>query len=130
MVQIEDPAFTIRIDPPRKYVEIAMFGHWDETTTRRFETELRRLLPALPAGGCRIGDQVTLFDNTGYLVQSQDVLAQLGRMVADPSIGSRRIAVLASSTLIKLQTRRIAPGYGLFADREEALQWLFEPDAA
>jgi hypothetical protein len=50
-------------------------------------------------------------------------------MAADPSIGSRRIAVLVSSTLSKLQTRRIAPGYGVFDDREEAMSWLFEPDA-
>lgn len=129
MAQFDDPAFTIRIEPERKFVEIRMFGHWDDATARRFNSDLRRLLPALPAGGCRIGDQNTLFDTTAYAVQSQEVLAQLAGMAADPSIGSRRIAVLVSSTLVKLQARRIAPGYGLFDDRAEALRWLFEPDA-
>jgi hypothetical protein len=129
MEQIEDPAFTIRIDAARKYVEIGMLGLWDDVIAKRFERELRCLLPALPKGGCRIGEQNTLFDSTAYLVQSQDVTARLAGMAADPSIGSRRIAVLVSSTLSKLQTRRIAPGYGVFDDREEAMSWLFEPDA-
>jgi hypothetical protein len=129
MEQIEDPAFTIQIDAARKYVEIGMLGLWDDDAAKRFERELRCLLPALPKGGCRIGEQNTLFDSTAYLVQSQDVTARLAGMAADPSIGSRRIAVLVSSTLSKLQTRRIAPGYGVFDDREEAMSWLFEPDA-
>lgn len=129
MALLDDPEFTIRIAPARNYVEIIMRGYWDDATMKRFDSELRRMLPALPAGGCRIGEQNTLFDTTAYAVQSQDVLAQLGTMASDPSIGSRRIAVLVSSVLNKLQTRRIAPGYGLFSDREAALQWLFEPDA-
>ena len=128
MVLLDDHDFTIRIEPARKFVEITMRGHWDEATIRRFGHELRNLSRALPAAGCRIGEQNTLFDTTGYAVQSQEVLAQLGALAADPSIGSRRIAVLLSSTLIKLQARRIAPGYGLFSDREAALHWLFAPD--
>jgi hypothetical protein len=127
MAQFDDAAFTIRIEPARKFVEISLRGYWDDATMKRFDSELRRLLPALPAGGCMIGEQNTLFDTTAYAVQSQDVLAQLGIMAADPSIGSRRIAVLVSSTLNKLQTRRIAPDYGLFSDRDEAMRWLFEP---
>lgn len=124
-----DPEFTVRIEPERKYVEIVMRGYWDDATMKRFEAELRHLPRELLAGGCRIGEQNTLFDTTEYAVQSQEVLAQLGAMAADPSIGSRRIAVLSASALNKLQTRRIAPGYGVFGDREEALLWLFEPDA-
>ena len=129
MPRIEDPAFTIRIDAPRKYVEISMVGLWDDATAQRFERELRGLLPALPQGGCPIGEQITLFDTTDFPVQPQDVSTRLAGMAADRSIGSRRIAVLVSSTLSKLQTRRIAPGYGVFDDREEAMRWLFEPDA-
>lgn len=129
MAQIEDPAFTIRIDAPRKYVEIRLRGQWDEATARRFERELRAALPALPRGGCPIGAQNTLFDSTEYAVQSQDVSAVLAGMAGDPSIGSRRIAVLVSSALSKLQTRRVAPGYGVFDDRDAAMAWLFEPDA-
>ena len=129
MAQITDPSFTIRIDAPRKYVEICLLGLWDDATAKRFDRELRRLLPALSAGGCPIGEQNTLFDSTGYAVQAQDVSTRLAGMAADTSIGSRRIAVLVSSTLSKLQTRRVAPGYGVFDDRAEAMAWLFEPDA-
>lgn len=128
-MQFDDPDFTIRIEPARSYVEIVMRGYWDEATVQRFYGELRRLPPILAAGGCRIGEQNTLFDTTAYAVQSQEVLAQLSAMVEDKSIGSRRIAVLTASALNKLQTRRIAPGYGVFSEREPALAWLFEPDA-
>ncbi|MCW3849333.1 hypothetical protein OF829_19005 [Sphingomonas sp. LB-2] len=128
MPRLDDPSFTIRIEPARKFVEIGMRGYWDAATIQRFDSELRRLLRALPVGGCRIGEQVTLFDTTQYAVQSQEVLAKLAGMAADPSIGSRRIAVLVSSALVTLQTRHIAPGYGVFTDRGEALAWLSEPN--
>ena len=61
-------------------------------------------------------------------MQPQEVPSQLGGMAADTSIGSRRIAVLVSKTLTKLQVRRIAPDYGLFSEWEEAMRWLFEPN--
>jgi hypothetical protein len=50
MEQIEDPAFTIRIDAARKYVEIGMLGLWDDVIAKRFERELRCLLPACQKG--------------------------------------------------------------------------------
>jgi len=128
MTQLNDPAFTIRIAPARKFVDIIMFGHWGAATMQHFDSELRRLLPALPAGGCRIGDQNTLFDTTDYAVQSQDEMEQFGGMAADKSIGSRRIAVLVSKSLAKLQVRRIAPDYGVLTERDEATRRPFEPD--
>ena len=128
MEKINDPAYKILIDPPRKYVEVHMIGLWDAATVQRFDRDLRRLLPALPKGGCRMGEQITLFDSTAFPVQPQDVSAHLAGMAADRSIGSRRIAVLVSGVLNKLQTRRIAPGYHIFDDRNEALAWLAEPD--
>lgn len=129
MSQLDDSAYTIHIDPARKFVEISMRGHWDDATIKRFISDLRQRLQALPAGGCRFGEQNTLFDTTAYAVQSQEVLAQLGNLASDPTIRSRKVAVLVSSMLIKMQARRIAPRYGFFEDRDEALRWLFEPDA-
>ncbi|MFN3675086.1 MAG: hypothetical protein ACK4TC_03835 [Sphingomonas pseudosanguinis] len=119
-----DPLFTIRIEPVRKFVAIVMRGFWNKDDLDRFDRTLRRILPNLRSGGCAIGDQVTFFDLSSYQVQSQDVLTGLAAMATDPSIGSRKIAVVLSSGLLKLQARRVAPVYGLFDDRDEAMAWL------
>ncbi len=121
-----DPSFSIRIDPPSKFVEIHMKGFWGEAEFARFNTTLRAMLPALPAGGCAIGEQVTLFDLTAYQVQSQAVFVSLAQMASDQEIGSRRIAIVLSSGLLKLQARRAAPGYEMFQERGSAMRWLQE----
>lgn len=124
----DDPAFTITIDPGRRYVELRLVGLWDDAAAARFERQLRAVLaPALNRGGCAIGEQVTLFDNTDFAVQPQDVTQRLGQMALDASIGSRRIAIQLNSALSRVQARRVAPDYALFSDRDEALAWLFEP---
>jgi hypothetical protein len=131
MEQIEDPAFTIRIDAARKYVEIGMLGLWDDVIAKRFERELRCLLPALPKGGCRIGEQNTLFDSTAYLVQSQDVTARLAGMAADPSIGSRgdELAVRAGRLTARHYSRWITEGLDELAARAVGKRSMSEPTA-
>ena len=125
----EEPNFGILIDGRRRYVELRLSGHCDMPIAQRFESTLRQLLgPGLARGGCRIGEQVTLFDTSDFPVQSQDVLALLAGMAADRSIGSRRIAMILHSPLAKMQARRVAPDYAVFGSRADALQWLSEPE--
>lgn len=121
------PAYTIEIDSARRFVEIALIGLWDSATIASFDADLRRSLRVLPAAGCPIGQQLTIFDLTAFIVQVQDVATMFGGMAADPTIASRRIAVLVTAPLLKMQARRVAPGYGLFDDRAQALAWLFAP---
>ena len=123
-----DTVFTIRIEPARKFVDIVMRGFWSAEDFERFNATLRQMLPNLRLGGCAVGDQVTIFDLSAYQVQGQDVLAGLAAMVNDPSIGSRKIAVVLSPGLLKMQARRVAPGYGLFDDRAGAMAWLAADD--
>lgn len=128
--RIEDPAFSILLSAPDKFVEIQMRGFWDLATMQRFDATLRKALPWLVRRGCAIGQQHTLFDLLDFPVQNQDTLAALAGMAADPTIGSRRIAVLLGSALLKQQARRTAPGYGLFDNRPAAMAWLTEAMAA
>ena len=127
---IEDAAFTIRLSAPDKFVEIRMLGVWGGETMQRFDATLRKALPWLGMRGCAIGQQTTLFDLLEFPVQNQETLAALARMAADPKIGSRRIAVLIGSALLKQQARRTAPGYGLFDNRQAAMAWLNDGKAA
>lgn len=122
--------FAIEIDPFRRYVELTLRGFWSVETCAGFDRRLRQMLPLLPLGGCAIGTQVTLFDLTDFPVQQQDSLTALGAMAADSSIGSRRIAIITHSQLVKRQAHRVAPTYGVFKDRASALGWLMEDDSA
>jgi len=124
-----DRNFSIHIDGKRRYVELQLKGHWDMDVATRFQAMLRTMLaPARAQGGCKVGEQVTLFDTADFPVQSQDVLALLAGMAADRSIGSRRIAMVLNSPLAQRQARRVAPDYAIFTDRDEALAWLAEAE--
>ncbi len=125
-LQIDDAAFTIRIDPARKLLDIELRGLWDPAIVARFRDALATTLARLPTLGCTLGQQVTLFDMTPFAVQPRDVLPLLEQIAADPNVSSRRIAIIVNSTLLKMQARRLAPNVALFEDREPALAWLTE----
>lgn len=122
--EVQDPAFTIRIAPERKLLEIEYRGYWDAATLQRYDAELRRKLSALRSCGCAHGEHVTILDMRSFPVQSQEMLAGLGAMTINPVFRSRRVAVVLSSALGKMQAKRTAPDYGMFDDREEAAAWL------
>lgn len=73
---------------------------------------------------------MTLFDMTRFAVQPCDVLPLLEQIASDPNVTSRRIAIIANSTLLKMQAKRLAPNIALFESREPALAWLAETGPA
>jgi len=119
-----DPSFTIRIWPQRRFVETVMRGFWTPEDRRRFDAELRALLPVLPAAGCPIRERVTLYDLTDFQVQAQEIIGGLMEMAADPAIESKRVAIVVLSGLLKLQARRVHEKYAFFETREAAMAWL------
>ncbi len=129
-VRFDDTAFAIRFDTGDKLLDIEVRGHWDIPTVARFGGAVATMVSRLPALGCPLGQQVTLFDMTGFAVQSQDVLPPLQKLAADPGITSRRIAIVTASALLKMQAKRIAPHFHRFDDRAAAIEWLMENDPA
>lgn len=127
---IDDAAFTIRIDPVRKMLDIDLRGLWDPAIVLRLRQALATALGRLPALGCSLGQQVTLFDMTHFAVQPRDVLPLLEQIASNPNVTSRRIATIANSTLLKMQAKRLAPNIALFEAREPALAWLAETGPA
>ncbi|KQM37385.1 hypothetical protein [Sphingomonas sp. Leaf10] len=123
-LKIDDAAFTIRIDPARRMLDIDLRGLWDPAIVLRFRDALATTLGRLPTLGCPLGQQVTLFDMTQFAVQPRDVLPLLEQIAANPNVTSRRIAIIANSTLLKMQAKRLAPNIALFEARESALAWL------
>ena len=124
MLDFDDPAFSFRTDRGRKLVDISVNGHWNTATMDRFEDQLKKFYRSLEQNVCLLGEQVTIFDLRCFAVQSPHILIRIAAKVKDPTIASRQVAVLISSMLLRMQARRIAPNYGIFAERDEAIEWL------
>ena len=122
-------AYSINVDPSRHLVDIAVRGLWTVETVSRYRTDIAQVIGTLRAHGCAVGQHLTLIDITGFIVQVKEVAAGFERLAADRGIASRRIAVIGAAPLLRMQTRRVAPDYGLFTDRAAAMEWLFA-DAA
>ena len=120
----DDPAFRGAITSAPWLLDFALVGHWDLETVARFGAALRDVVARLPALGCRPGEQVALFDITGFAVQSSDVLAALGAIADRSRTTSRKIALVRNSALLSMQAKRALPHLPMFDSREEALAWL------
>lgn len=127
---VDDPAFRGAITSAPWMVDFTLIGHWDLRTVERFGTAIRDAVARLPALGVRPGEQVALFDITGFAVQSPDVLAALGEIAARSRTTSRKIALVRSSALLSMQARRALPHLPMFDSREEAMAWLREDGVA
>ncbi|KQN06472.1 MULTISPECIES: hypothetical protein [unclassified Sphingomonas] len=122
--QFDDPAYTIRLTPERRLLEISFRGFWDDAIYDRFDRKVRALLPGMPLVGVPIGSQVTLLDLTGYPVQNRPMLERLAVVGNDTDLVGHRVATLLASALLRQQARRTVPGHTLFSDRGEAMAWL------
>ena len=122
----DDPAFRGAITSAPWLIDFALFGHWDLGTVERFGMAIRDAVSRLPALGVRPGEQVALFDITGFAVQSPQVLAALGEIADRSRTTSRRIALVRNSALLSMQAKRALPHLPMFDSREDALAWLRE----
>lgn len=79
---------------------------------------------------CGPNQQVTIADLRGMAIQTQDVVGRFGLALADPAYRSRRLAVLTSSALARMQIGRILADspIGFFDDLAEAEAWALAPE--
>ncbi|OAH44679.1 hypothetical protein AX777_20640 [Sphingobium yanoikuyae] len=125
-MRIEQPAYSILVDPERKYVELSLRGSWNAEVTTEFNRQFLEALLTLPANGCPFGEQVALIDLTEFAVQPRDILPLLGELANDPAVAPRRAATVVGSMLLQFQARRVAPNHRLFSDRPSAVKWLHQ----
>lgn len=121
---VDDPGFRGFIRSSPWMLEFALMGHWDVGTVARFAAAIRDAVERLPALGVRPGEQVALFDITGFGVQSPEVLAAIGAIADRSRTTSRKIALVRNSALLSMQVKRAMPHLRMFDTREEALAWL------
>ncbi len=71
---------------------------------------------------------VGLCDYTGAMIQSQEVINALTRLMETPVVRSRRVAMYTSYVMPKMQAERATrnrPEFRFFTDKDEAREWLF-----
>ena len=123
---VDDPGFSGFIRSSPWMLEFILTGHWDLGTVARFGAAIRDAVTRLPTLGIRLGEQVALFDITGFAVQSPDVLAAIGEIADRSRTTSRKIALVRNSALLSMQVKRAMPHLAMFDTRDQAVTWLRE----
>lgn len=123
-----EPTYTIDADAKGEFLRLTLTGDWNEAIAGRFAADVALTLRRMLAGGTRHGHLRTLVDMRRKNVLPQNVAAEFRRMVR-PDSPSKKIALVVSGPLHRMQARRIADDrQKLFDTEEAALAWLHAPD--
>lgn len=116
--------FTFLVDPARDLIRIKLGGFFTPDSMRTFAAERRAAHKRLR---CRPNQHLTLTDVREMAIQSQEVVAQFGAVIADPTYRARRLGFIAASTLTRMQLQRAISGRHaqVFTDPAEAETWVF-----
>lgn len=118
------PKFSFAVIPELDLVTIEMSGFFQPADVRKFEEARDDAHRQLICGPNR---HRTLVDMREMLIQSQDSVAEFQRVLSNPSTRSRKLAIVVSKTLARMQIQRAAEQRDVkyFADgTEEARTWL------
>ncbi len=118
------PHFCISPEPAFDLVIIEMSGFFEPADIERFEAArntAHRKLTSKP------NEHVTLVDIRGMLIQSQEAVERFRAILMNPAYTSKRIAIVVSKTLARMQIQRAAAGRDVkfFTDDTAAARaWL------
>lgn len=123
------PLFTIAPDRTNEFLRLTLTGSWSPDIVALFEVEVYQTLKAMIGRGGRPGHFLTLVDMRDKQIVPQNVATDMARLIR-PDSPSKRIALIASSALHKMQVKRVAgiEKYAFFDTEEPALTWLFDGD--
>ena len=105
-------------------IEVVIGGFWTDADVASYRVALAREVEAVRATG---RPQLTLYDYTHAVIQSQETVAALGRMARDNPLAARKTAIFTAGRLARRQACRIAEEgqhVRIFEDRTAALDWL------
>ncbi|MBI0474345.1 hypothetical protein D9601_03070 [Sphingomonas sp. MA1305] len=123
------PRYDIRPDANARFLRVTLSGDWDVAISERFATDIAERLRTMLAGGVRHGELRTLIDMRDKMVLPQQAAAHFTRLIR-PGGPSKRIALLASGALHRLQVKRfIDDRCRLFEHETDAMAWLLAEPA-
>jgi hypothetical protein len=125
-----EPTYTIDADAKGEFLKLTLKGDWNAAITERFAADVALTLRRMLVTGTRQGHLRTLIDMREKNVVPQNVAAEFARMVR-PDSPSKKIAMLVSGALHRMQAKRLGDArHALFDTEEAALAWLNADDAA
>ena len=122
------PMYELKLDPKRRYLEIVLRGYWDEKVMDAYEREEAAAFEALD----RLGPPTFCLSDVSELPpQAKEIVERHVKRIQSPLTKMpSRMATVASSAIVKLQSERVVPTdrteRKTFASREEAEAWLFD----
>lgn len=120
---------SIEVDP-RGVVRYTLAGFFDQDSLASLQAERVAKLALLETPPKQ---HVTLCDVSQCAIQSQEALATLRGMLAEPQWQAQRLAFVVGSALARMQVRRVAPSMPhvrWFDDVPSAEAWLMEAESA
>lgn len=105
-------------------IEVVVGGFWTDADVASYRVALARQVEAVRATG---RPQLTLYDYTHAVIQSQETVAQLAQMARENPLKTRKTAIFTGGQLARRQACRIAEAgdhIQQFDDREAAIAWL------
>ena len=120
--------YEVKLNLKRRYVEIVLRGYWDEKVMDAYEREEAAAFEALD----RLGPPTFCLSDVSELPpQAKEIVERHVKRIHSPLTKvPSRMATIAPSAIVKLQSERIVPTdrtkRRTFASREEAEAWLFD----
>lgn len=119
--------YELKLDLKRRCVEIVMRGYWDEKVMDAYEREEAAAFEVLD----RLGPPTFCLSDVSELPpQAKEIVERHIKRIHSPLTKvPSRMATIASSAIVKLQSERVVPtdrtDRRTFTSREEAEAWLF-----
>lgn len=122
--------YRFETDPARNFLRIELDGVWDESLTAAFVIDLERTIRGMIGAGAIYGEFRTIVDMSRKNILPQNATAEFAKIMR-PDSPSRRIALVVSGTLHRLQAKRLSTmdKYRIFDRDDDALAWLWADDA-
>jgi hypothetical protein len=122
--------YRFETDPARNFLRVELDGVWDESLTAAFVVDLERTIRGMIGAGAIYGEFRTIVDMSRKNILPQNATAEFAKIMR-PDSPSRRIALVVSGTLHRLQAKRLSTmdKYRIFDRDDDALAWLWADDA-
>jgi hypothetical protein len=118
----EGAPFDIAIDRPRRLLIVTLRGFWQQDVIEFYWRELDVMIKPLRDAG----PMLCLIEASDFAVQSAYILKYYERLSEGSNLEIERVAMITTSTLLKLQIETLLPRRNIqqFRDHAAALEWL------
>ena len=118
------PTYSVTVDEERSELHFVTSGLFDKEAMEAFNRAIAKAVGPILAKKRKMR---ALGDLSGYVVQPREISVKMAEtLAAAEAVGIERVAIIMTSTLVRMQYLRISEGRNvkIFDNREDALAWL------